>query len=81
MTTRKIPATNEITCDACGGIVGKGVTNIQSGKLTLNQSALDWGGCPVADGSVVMDLCDSCLGKVASAINAVVKTIKKPTKE
>lgn len=70
MTTKIIPAQTIKTCDGCGVTIDS-QNSRQEGKLTLNAHALDMHGHACADATRRLDLCDSCLYKVAQAIDSV----------
>ncbi len=74
MSTKNIPAQTIKTCDACQCAMD-GRNSRENGGLHLKRDALDFQGSPCADASVRLDLCDSCLHKVATAINASVAAI------
>lgn len=69
MSTTKIPARTIVTCDKCGAECVPGKNFLHGGRLTLARAALDFQGMPVADATVVMDLCDRCNDKMLDAIN------------
>ena len=69
---KKIPARDDIYCDRCGKLCEKSDRR-QNGHLVVNQDALDYQGCAVADGTVKFDLCDHCLNVVSDAINKAMK--------
>lgn len=69
---KQIPAITEIYCDVCKILCDKS-NRPRSGHLDLHKDALDYGGCPVADGSYHLDLCDGCLDKIDDSIRAIQK--------
>lgn len=80
MSTKQIPARSETTCDACGLTcskdLGNPARNVCEGRLTLKRHALDMYGSPAADGTVKIDLCDACLGRIGNALNAECELIR-----
>ena len=70
MAVKTVPTHTIKTCDVCGVVADK-CNARQDGRLTLKRHILDYQGSPCADGTVVFDLCDTCLQKVSIAINAV----------
>ena len=75
MTTKVIPERKVTTCDCCG-VECQGSNFVHEGKLALRRAGLDFQGCPVADATVRMDLCDRCNDKIAHAINAACTSIR-----
>lgn len=76
MATKIIPAQTIKTCDCCGCEINS-KTSRKDGKLTLKMDALDMHGHACADGSRVLDLCDSCLWDVEKGIDAVLASKKE----
>lgn len=66
MSVTHTPATTTIVCDCCGT---EGYQQYHGCTLTVGRAALDFQGQPVADASVVRDLCPSCTDIVVAAIN------------
>lgn len=77
MSTKTIPAQTIKTCDCCGVTIDP-QNSRQEGKLTLNVHALDMHGHACADATRKLDLCDSCLYKVAKAIDSVLVAALPP---
>ena len=75
MAVKTIPAQTIKTCDVCGVVADKKNAH-QEGQLTLKRHILDYQGHPCADGTASFDLCDRCLQKISTAINAVGKEAK-----
>lgn len=71
---KTIPEQRIFVCDCCQQ---EGVHHAKGTKLILKRNALDYQGQPVADGTVELDLCDECDGKVSEAINAVCIEVRK----
>lgn len=70
MATTQVPARTVTICDCCKcSTEGVGGQWRQQARLTFKREALDYLGQPAADGTVTMDLCDSCADAVAEAIN------------
>lgn len=78
MSTKTIPAQIIKTCDGCDVKIDA-QNSRQEGKLTLNVHALDMHGHACADATRKLDLCDSCLYKVAKAIEAALKDASPTT--
>ena len=79
----KIPERFEIFCDSCKRLCDNkldGVLRRKSGVLFIKQSALDWYGCPVANGDISFDLCDECLNRITIAINTEITDIREEGK-
>lgn len=80
MSTQTIPAQTVVTCDCCKVTCTRSLgpgRRVAEGRLTIKQHALDYLGDPAADGSLTLDLCDSCLFKINTAINAVAIEIRR----
>ena len=75
MAVKTIPAQTIKTCDVCGVVADKKNAR-QEGHLTLKRHILDYLGQPSADGTASFDLCDRCLEKISTAINAVGEEVK-----
>ena len=75
MTRKAILASTVITCDCCG-VECAGSNYVHEGKLTLTRAALDFQGCPVADASIRLDLCDRCNSEIGSAINEAASRLR-----
>lgn len=71
MSVTSIPAKTIKNCDCCK-VVMDNKTARQEGALTLKAHALDFQGCPVADATRRLDLCDGCLYTVGNAIDAAI---------
>jgi hypothetical protein len=71
VSTKIIPAQVIKTCDCCSKTMDSGNSR-QDGRLILHAHALDMQGSPCADATRKLDLCDSCLYKVGSAIDAAI---------
>lgn len=80
MSTRTIPAEKIVTCDCCQKDVGSpGVKRVQSGGLHLLRDGLDMHGHACANADVKLDLCDSCLQIIATAINQACTAVRSAT--
>ena len=75
MSRKEIPAKSVITCDCCG-VACAGGNYVHEGKLTLTRAALDFQGCPVADATIRLDLCDRCNSEIGSAINEAANRLR-----
>lgn len=75
MSTKKIPETVIVMCDACFRECSKS-NRIQEGTVTVKQHAIDWHNNPAADGTVSFDFCDLCLNRVVAVINHEVRRIR-----
>lgn len=75
MSTKSIPAQTIKTCDCCG-VVMDSKTARQDGGLVLKADALDMHGIAVADASRRIDLCDTCLYVVGTAIDTAIAAHK-----
>lgn len=77
MSTRTVPAEKVVTCDCCRKDVGApGVKRSRSGELHVLRDALDFQGYVCADASIKLDLCDSCLNIIATAINQACEAVR-----
>lgn len=76
MTKKQIPAQTITTCDCCG-VECKGSNYVHEGKLTLTRAALDFQGCPVADATIRLDLCDRCNSAIGDAVSKCAESIRK----
>lgn len=72
MSRKAIPAQVVITCDCCG-VECAGGNYVHEGKLTLTRATLDFQGCPVADASIRLDLCDPCNSVLGAAIKEAIR--------
>lgn len=77
MSVKEIPALRIVICDCCRRECGPGgASRAEGGALHLKRDGLDFSGAPVGDASVRLDLCDSCLNEIGSAINETCERIR-----
>lgn len=71
-----IPARLVKTCDICKK--DDSTTRFRAdGELHIKQHALDYQGSPCANGDMKIDICDTCLPKIITAINARAQNIRE----
>lgn len=70
MSSKKIPEKTIVTCDCCLGVFTPNgpLRRVMNGRLHLIRAGLDLQGCAVASNDVVLDLCDTCVNRVALAV-------------
>lgn len=72
---KTIPSKLVMVCDICKK--DDSTTRFRAaGELHIKQHALDYQGSPCANGDMKIDICDTCLPKIITAINARAQTIR-----
>ncbi len=75
MSTLKIPARVEVTCDSCRKVCESSDRRM-SGGLTIKRDGVDYQGSPVGDASRSYDLCDRCVMHFEQLVEQELKMMK-----
>ena len=79
MTTQIIPESRITLCDCCNCRCDKTLgygRRVQEGRIDIKQHALDMLGSPAACGDISLELCDSCLNRITTAMNNEMRIIR-----